>query len=129
MPSQIPCVSAINLHMSIMALSAVLVSASSRFLKLVHQSPFFCHVLVYCVLSTSTHSRDFPVFSPTTFYLRNLIIIMQTSSDDWPCSTLIRGSSLCNRIRGNEQRLQILKKCNCIRRTGTSTQQTASSKY
>ena len=47
------------------------------FLKLVHQSPCLCHVLVYCVLSTSTDSRNFPIFSPSTLYLGNLIIIVR----------------------------------------------------
>ena len=34
--------------MYIMAISSVLVPASSRFLKSIHQSPFLGHVSVYC---------------------------------------------------------------------------------
>ena len=75
--------------------SAVLVSASLRHLKLVHQYPFPGHVSVHCL-----HPQTADIFqSSRQQHLRNNIFSVWTSSDRWSCSTWIRGSSLCNRVR------------------------------
>ena len=123
MPSQIPCGSTIKLHIYIMALFCC--SCLSFFKVFEVGSPIsipWSFFSLLSVLLTSRDSRYFPVFSPTSLYLRNLIIIVRTTSDGLSCSTLPRYPVIFNRVR---KRMN----SNCNRRTGTSTQQTASSKY
>ena len=89
MPSQIPCGSAIKLYMLIMTLFCCYCINLFKVFEVGSPISNFLHVLVYCVFSTSTDRRDFPVFSPTTLYLRNLLLSTYSLDPCFWCSPMI----------------------------------------
>ena len=64
MPSQMPCGSAIETAHVHYGSFSVLVSASLRFLRLIHQSPFLGDVSVYCSCCLNLETAEIFQSSP-----------------------------------------------------------------